>query len=113
MAATRACGACLPWRGANARARSILVALNGQRRPPRREAFIARIHARAIAASTRASVATVRSASLELPGQLGNQREEIADEAVIGDTKYRCLGVLVDRDDNLRILHSRQVLNRT
>src|SRR5437868_11418907 len=43
--------------------------------------------------------------------ELRYQLEEIADEAVIGNLKDRRLLVLVDRDDDLRILHAGEMLN--
>src|SRR5262245_50169325 len=41
----------------------------------------------------------------ELGVELGHQLEEIADEAVIGDLEDRRLLVLVNGDDDLRVLH--------
>src|SRR5690242_8889619 len=43
--------------------------------------------------------------------ELGHQLEEIADEAVIGDLEDRCLLVLVDGDDDLRVLHPGEMLD--
>src|SRR4029077_7153445 len=43
---------------------------------------------------------------------LRHRFEEVGDEAVVGDLKYRGFFVLVDRCDDLRILHSCQMLNR-
>src|SRR5208337_5544130 len=37
---------------------------------------------------------------------------EVGDEAVVGDLEDRGLFVLVDRDDDLRILHAGEVLDR-
>ncbi len=39
--------------------------------------------------------------------------EQVGDEAVVGDLEDRCLLVLVDRDDDLRVLHAGQMLDRT
>src|SRR5579883_1074070 len=47
----------------------------------------------------------------ELGVELGHDLEEIADEAVIGDLEDGRLLVLVDGDDDLRILHAGKVLN--
>src|SRR5438132_12376400 len=49
----------------------------------------------------------------ELGVELGHQLEEIADEAVIGDLEDRRLLVLVDGDDDLRVLHPGEVLDGT
>src|SRR5262249_6396739 len=38
--------------------------------------------------------------------------EEVGDEAVIGNLKDRRLFVLIDRDDDLRILHAGKMLDR-
>ena len=43
--------------------------------------------------------------------ELRQDLEEIADEAVIGDLEDRRLLVLVDRDDDLRILHAGEMLD--
>src|SRR6478735_9636027 len=43
--------------------------------------------------------------------QLGNGGEEILDQAIVGDAEDRRLLVLVDRDDDLRVLHSSEVLD--
>src|SRR6202042_877288 len=48
----------------------------------------------------------------ELRGELWQCRVEIGDQAVIGDLEDRRLLVLVDRDDDLGILHPRQMLDR-
>src|SRR5579863_7581102 len=48
----------------------------------------------------------------ELGVELGQDLEQVADEAVIGDLENRRFLVLVDRDDDLRILHAREVLDR-
>lgn len=39
--------------------------------------------------------------------------EQVGDQAVVGDLEDRRLFVLVDRDDHLRVLHARQVLDGT
>src|SRR2546425_1480659 len=44
--------------------------------------------------------------------QQGYRFEQVRLEAVVGNAEDRRLGVLVDRDDHLRILHARQVLDR-
>src|SRR5262245_38118865 len=49
---------------------------------------------------------------LQLGDELRNGLEEVGDEAVIRDLENRRVGVLVDRDDRLRPLHSSQVLDR-
>src|SRR5947209_14776942 len=48
----------------------------------------------------------------ELLGQLRDDLEQVADEAEVGDLKDRGFLVLVDGDDQLRILHARDVLDR-
>src|SRR6185312_16071445 len=61
-------------------------------------------------------VARLRSAIRELFRELGvecrDELEEIADDAVIGDLEDRRFFVLVDRDDDFRILHAGQMLDR-
>src|SRR5262249_45639851 len=56
------------------------------------------------------------SAIPELLGELamerGDELVEIADEAVIRDLEDRRFLVFVDRDDDLRILHAGEVLDR-
>ena len=49
---------------------------------------------------------------LQCLGQRRNGLKEVRDEAVIRDLEDRCLGVLVDRDDDLRVLHPREMLDR-
>ena len=49
---------------------------------------------------------------LELLGQLRDDLEQVADEADVGDLEDRRFLVLVDGDDDLRILHAREVLDR-
>jgi hypothetical protein len=44
--------------------------------------------------------------------ELGNGGEEILLETVVGDAEDRRLGILVDRDDDLRVLHPGEVLDR-
>src|SRR5687768_6891209 len=43
--------------------------------------------------------------------QLRQDLEQVADETVIGDLEDRRLGVLVDGDDDARILHAGEVLD--
>src|SRR4029079_19034803 len=43
--------------------------------------------------------------------ELGHRLEEIGDEAVIGDLEDRRFLILVDGDDDLRVLHAGQVLD--
>jgi len=50
--------------------------------------------------------------TLKLRGQFRHDLEQVADQAEIGDLEDRCVLVLVDGDDDLGILHARQVLNR-
>src|SRR5678816_913191 len=45
--------------------------------------------------------------------QFGYRGEEIGFEPVVGDAEDRRLGILVDRDDHLRILHASEVLDGT
>src|SRR5215469_4483608 len=72
----------------------------------------------AIAAARRARLAMPMrsSGSLlalgELGIELGKNLEQVADQPVIGDLEDRRLLVLVDGDDHLRILHTRQMLDR-
>src|SRR6185295_13298812 len=42
----------------------------------------------------------------------GHDLERVADDAVVGDLEDRRLRILVDRDDDLRRLHAREVLDR-
>lgn len=44
--------------------------------------------------------------------EFGHDLEEIADEAVVRDLEDRRLLVLIDGDDDLRVLHAGQVLDR-
>jgi len=48
----------------------------------------------------------------QLFGHLGDGLEEVGDQAVVGDGENRRLFVLVDRDDDLGILHPGQMLDR-
>ena len=59
-----------------------------------------------------ANVASFLSALVELLGQLRHDLEQVADQADVGDLEDRRVLVLVDRDDDLRILHAREVLDR-
>ena len=52
-----------------------------------------------------------REASMQL-FELRHDREEVADQAEVGDLEDRRFGILVDRDDRARILDARQVLDR-
>ena len=49
---------------------------------------------------------------LQFLGHLGDGLEEVGDQAVVGDGENRRLLVLVDRDDDLGILHPGQMLDR-
>lgn len=53
------------------------------------------------------------SGSAEFLDQFRNNAEEVADQAVVRDAEYRSLGVFVDSDDDVRVLHPSEVLNRT
>src|SRR5436853_2330297 len=53
-----------------------------------------------------------RGSSSKLLCQLGDDLEQVADQADVGDLEDRGVLVLVDRDDGLRILHARKVLDR-
>src|SRR5436190_1544794 len=44
--------------------------------------------------------------------ECGQDLEQVADQAVVGDLEDRRLGVLVDRDDHLAVLHAGEVLDR-
>ena len=48
----------------------------------------------------------------QLLRQLRHDLEQVAHEAVVGDLEDRRLGVLVDRDDHLAVLHAGEVLDR-
>src|ERR1700730_11399909 len=50
-------------------------------------------------------------AGLDRVGQLRGDLEQVADNAVVGDLEDGRLFVLVDRDDGLRGLHARAVLD--
>src|SRR5271169_5640743 len=45
--------------------------------------------------------------------ELGQHLEEIADQAIVGDLEDRRFFVLVDGDDDLRVLHAGEMLDRT
>ena len=49
---------------------------------------------------------------LQFRGQFRNRLEQVCDQTVIGDLEDRCLLVLIDRDDDLGILHTSEVLDR-
>src|SRR5436853_5778312 len=53
-----------------------------------------------------------RGSFSKLLGQLGHDLEQVADQADVGDLEDRGVLVLVDRDDGLRILHAREMLDR-
>ena len=59
-----------------------------------------------------ANVAAFLVRLLELLGQLRDDLEQVADQADVGDLEDRRVLVLVDRDDDLRILHAGEVLDR-
>src|SRR6478609_3898495 len=46
-------------------------------------------------------------------GQFRHRLEQIGDQAVVGDLENRRLGVLVDGDDDLAVLHAGQMLDGT
>jgi len=50
---------------------------------------------------------------LELFGHLRDGREEVSNQAKVGDLEDRGLRVLVDASNHLGVLHSGQVLNGT
>merc|ERR1712071_30312 len=50
---------------------------------------------------------------LDLLGQLGNGSEQISDKSVIRDLEDRSVGILIDGNDHLGLLHSCQMLNST
>src|SRR5437868_2190517 len=50
---------------------------------------------------------------LERCGQFGDGLEQVRDQAVVRDAEDRRLRVLVDRDDQLAVLHAGQMLDRT
>ena len=56
---------------------------------------------------------SVLGLALGLLGQLGNQLEEIADDTVIRHLEDRRFLVLVDRDDDLAVLHAGEMLDGT
>src|SRR5271165_1707115 len=47
----------------------------------------------------------------QLRGQLGQRLVEIGNETVVGNLKNRCVFVLVDGHDDLRVLHAGKMLN--
>src|SRR5246127_6027170 len=51
-------------------------------------------------------------AGLDRIGELGSDLEQVAHHAVVGDFEDGRLFILVDRDDGLRGLHARAVLDR-
>src|SRR5450631_3665596 len=56
--------------------------------------------------------AGARGRGSERGDELGNGGEQILDETVVGDAEDRRLFVLVDRDDDLGVLHAREMLDR-
>src|SRR5256885_8942622 len=53
-----------------------------------------------------------RGSFSKLLGQLRDNLEQVADQADVGDLEDRGVLVLVDGDDDFRILHPREVLDR-
>src|SRR4051812_13027321 len=51
------------------------------------------------------------SCGLEALHELRHRGEQVGLESVVGDLEDRRLRVLVDRDDDLRVLHPREVLD--
>jgi hypothetical protein len=51
--------------------------------------------------------------SLQLLGQLGDGDKEISDQAVVGNLEDGCLGILVNGNNGLGVLHAGQVLDGT
>ena len=39
--------------------------------------------------------------------------EQIRDETIVSNLEDRCIGIFVDRDDHLAVLHTGKVLDRT
>src|SRR5215470_16830509 len=53
-----------------------------------------------------------RAAALaELGGERGNDLEQIADQAVVGDLEDGRFGILVDSNDDFAVLHAGEVLD--
>src|SRR5690606_10828320 len=50
--------------------------------------------------------------SLDCLGQLRQDLVQIANDAEVGELEYRCVRILVDRKDVLRVLHADLVLDR-
>src|SRR4051794_22017523 len=57
------------------------------------------------------SVRPRRTSAIEGPGQLRQQREQVADEAVVGDTEDRRRRIGVDGDDDFAFLHAGEMLD--
>ena len=63
--------------------------------------------------SSNLSFASLQKNLTQLGHQLRHQREQIADDAVVGHRKNWRFRILVDGDDGLRIFHAGKMLNRT
>src|SRR5580692_7633717 len=61
--------------------------------------------------STAEDNALIKRSRSERLHEIRQQREQIADQAVIGDLKNRRLSILVDGDDDLAVLHAGEMLD--
>src|SRR5215469_18896008 len=66
----------------------------------------------AISSSAETICPLAYSALADFLDELGDDLEQVADDAEVGDLEDRGLGVLVDRDDRLGGLHPGPVLDR-
>src|SRR5690348_13561818 len=55
---------------------------------------------------------TPYASRLDLLSELWHDLEEVAHQPVVGDLEDRRLGILVDGDNHLAVLHPREVLDR-
>ena len=53
------------------------------------------------------------TAFVELLGQLRQGLIEVRHQSIVGNLKDRCFLVLIDRNNDFRILHTREMLNST
>src|SRR5690242_4862703 len=63
-------------------------------------------------AAQRPSLEARRPSQLQCLLQFRQELEQVADQAIVGDREDRRVGILVDGDDDLRILHAGEVLDR-
>src|SRR5437867_2468025 len=75
----------------------------------KRTLLVGRYSVRAFCSAERSVMASLS----ERVDQLGHRSEQVGFEPIVGHREDRRLRVLVDRDDDLAVLHPRQMLDRT